>query len=529
MKKTLSIFLALITILSCFGTGFAYLSDTLVETEYPSVYLHGQGGAIRAWNENRKLYNVYPVEYDTDEILDKVNLLHGPFARGVLTGDWDEWCDTFVEIVAPLFESYALDENGEATENTYFWNLGEIRECRLEDGNFSMLDFSFNYDWRLDPYATADAMERYIDNILKLQKVDKVNIVGRCIGGNAVLAYLDKYGTSKVNKVMFYCEGFEGFEMVGRLFTGDIVIDPSALTRFVDDYFSDADYADDEIYGLLIDLVSILNTMKTLDVAVDALAGVYDQVYENVMPRILLRSFGTMPSFWALIGDDYYEDAKKFVFGDDTETYAKLIEKTDHFHYDCLNRYKDIITVTEESGTDVYNITKYGFQIAPLVENVYLQSDSMLELWSASAGATCSPINCEFNKEYILSAETDGTAKYISPDRQVDASTCILPDNTWFIKNMSHMYMPDIVHVMAAEILNFDGDMTVFDNENYPQYLVYDKAEDTLLPQTEENADTRPNWKKNFFEHIVSFWKRLWSIIKGWFAKTVEEKFKTGE
>ncbi|MBP9989259.1 MAG: hypothetical protein KBT46_07150 [Ruminococcus sp.] len=110
-------------------------------------------------------------------------------------------------------------------------------------------------------------------------------------------------------------------------------------------------------------------------------------------------------------------------------------------------------------------------------------------------------------------AKENGTDKYISPDLQVDCSTAFLPDYTWCIKDCTHMNMPDCIHEMFAEIFSADGYYTVFDNEKYPQYLLYDKESDTISPLTSENGDNNEEWRQK------SFLQRMFAILKTAFKK----------
>lgn len=519
MKRIICIFLAILIASMCVINTVA-LDKTNAATDLPTMYIGGQGADLPIADENGKRTGeyLYPVEYNTDEILESVNLLHQPFAKGVATGDWNDWCDTFVEIITPLFESYSMDENGNSQAPVYMYERNVGQNCKNEDGKISLNTFQFNYDWRADPVESTKRLNNYIKKLLNRQKFGDVNMVGRCIGGNVLLAYLADYNLSNINSAVFYCEGFEGFEIIGKLFTGDISIDADALSRFADDYLSDGEYRDDEIYGMITDLISVLNTMKTLGVFVSTFDDIYSKVYSNVLPRILRKSFGTMPSFWALVGDEYYEDAKKFVFGDEAETtYAALIEKIDNFHYNYLLKYKDIIKKATDSGVKVYNVVKYGMQIFPTGGDNYIQSDTILETLSASAGANCCRSNTKFTDEYLATIDL----KYISPDKQIDASTCLMPDHTWFIKNLSHMYMPEAADEVIAYLLDGKSYISAPECEEYPQFLLYDKGTELISPMTEENGDIDNH--PNFFRRLISFFKHLFSIISDFFNEKIEE------
>lgn len=510
MKKLLCFLMALIITSTCFFTSSA--ADTLPPaTNRPTVYIYGQGALIPVADENGNPTgeNIYPVAMDTNAILESVNLLHQPFAKGVTTGDWDDWCDTFVDIVAPIFEPYSMNEDGESKQPVYFPEHDVNQNLRDSQGKFPINALYYHYDWRSDPVESSVRLNSNINKLLSAQRCEKANIIGRCIGGNVLLTYLANYDLSNINSVAFYSEGFDGFDIVGRIFTGDITLDANALSRFIDDYFSAEPYRNDETFKMIADLVSVLNTMQALGVAINITNDVYKEVYTNVLPRVLLKSFGTMPSFWALVSDKYYEDAKKFVFGDEAETtYAKLVEKIDDFHYNYLVKYEEILQKAIDSGVKVYNITKYGTQVFPTGNDNYMQSDTLLELSSASAGATCSPINKKLSKKYLENADS----RYISADKQIDAATCFMPDHTWFIKNMTHSHFYESGDRMVAYILDSLEYLSAPDCEKYPQFVCFDNNTNEIEPLTVENG--KPKKRPPFLERLFSLLKRLFTMIQ---------------
>ena len=102
--------------------------------------------------------------------------------------------------------------------------------------------------------------------------------------------------------------------------------------------------------------------------------------------------------------------------------------------------------------------------------------------------------------------------RYVSPDRQIDASTCLMPERTWFIKNLAHKDFPECVERLFDHIFNEDA--TVFDSEEYPQYMVYDAETETISPMTEENCDTTARYRHTFFEALRRFIKAAYTLIR---------------
>jgi hypothetical protein len=88
--------------------------------------------------------------------------------------------------------------------------------------------------------------------------------------------------------------------------------------------------------------------------------------------------------------------------------------------------------------------------------------------------------------KYINIRVSEGKGKYISPDKQIDASTCLLPDNTWFIKNVDHSYT-DAVHSLVLALINNPA-CTV---DTLGEYGQFNNAKDRtyLEPLQEVNAN----------------------------------------
>ena len=164
-------------------------------------------------------------------------------------------------------------------------------------------------------------------------------------------------------------------------------------------------------------------------------------------------------------------------------------------------------------GIEYSNIVKYGYQSVPITENSDILSDDTVSVEESSFGATVTAVNDKFSTEYITAAIANQRAKYISPDMQIDASTCLLPDTTWFIKDLKHRHFPQCVNGLVSDIVNNDG-FTVDSNPDYPQYLVFERSTGALVPMTSENCNTTERWEVTFFEALKVFFESLFEIIR---------------
>ncbi len=528
MKKIIAVALSLVLILSFTGL-IASAKDFVYTTSIPTVYLAGQGTDLWSTPGYHEEDMIYPLEIPDGYIGDAAKGLIVPLLEGIAVDNWDEYCEKLTDALVGIVGAVGLDENGEPAPNEHPWINNPNKTIITADGRYTLYSHShpgegyyFNYDWRTDPYALADQLNDYITKVKAKTGFEKVNLVGRCLGVNIILTYLSKYGNGSIEKTVLVSGGLDFFEAVGTLFSGKFKFDPDAIARFGDEYLRDGDYTEDPMYASLDVLIRLLNQMSALGYPVSLADKFSEKVLYRIAPDVLLSSYGTMPSFWTFVGNDFYEEAKAYMFAGKEEQYKGLIEKIDRYHYDIGQRHQSIIDEANAAGNQVSIIAKYGLQIIPTIENSDIMADGYLETVSSSFGATCSTIDGTLSKAYLQAAEENGTAKYVSPDKQIDASTCKYPDRTWFVKLMPHMDNPDPINDIICGILDYDGDMTVFDNPELPQYMLYDKATDSVTALTSENGQNNTsNWSKgklaNLFELIINFLKMLFARVKDLF------------
>lgn len=553
MKKIISLFLSVIILFSCvslnYTTAFAenskavstatvgnfetnkgkstnpfkLLYDSMmnilmsVKNKYlgvplPTVYISGQGSRLTA-DGTINSETIYPISVPDGVIGDAAKKLITPLSTALITNRWKEYGDGLFDAVYPFVEKLGCDKNGNVTNGsgqilrstqgvgytTYTGDIVGILPC-----------WSFFYDWRLDPNELADQLHEYIEFVKSKTYSRKINVVARCFAGNIMLAYINKYGSQDINDLIFCSIGFDGFESIGAIFAGKIDIDADAVDRFANTYFAIDDYAEDSTFELVRNLCTYLNYTGGVDLAGDVLNRVVKGIRGDALKRLLLCSFGSMPSFWAYVGEDHYEDAKAYLFGGVEDEYKGLIEKLDRYHYDVLVNYKDILKKAENQGTRIYNICKYGIPIIPVIGNSKVMSDSIISTERTSLGATCSPIDGVLGKDYLKTADP----KFISPDKQIDASTCMYPEHTWFIKNNAHRNMQVWMDIIFNAIFERDGYTTVFDIPGIPQFLAATDNSASVFPATVENTDHSDRFNANYFEASSRLNKSIFELIK---------------
>lgn len=530
IKRVISLVLALVLVISSGALVASAADDAPASadraTTIPTVYVQGYGADIYAdsYNRNSEIIVGGNVPFLTDGVLGGLleNIV-GPLMKGIASGDYTEYNDLVVNTLVADLGRYGLDENGEPSDGSGNHCVRETNVVNKKwySGKYDIYAYSLIYDWRVDPFVTAAELDAYIRKVKTATGSEKVNLVGRCLGANIVLAYLSVYGYEDVNAVNFYVGGLDGFEIAGALFSGEVVVDSDALDRFLQ---LALDSEEDEFISFAKSLVAILNFINGLDLPIEAVYSIYEQVYYDIIPRVLKESFGTMPAFWSFVSDDYYAAAKELNFptAEEQAKYAKLIEKIDRYHNDVVLKTDDIILGAVDAGVSIYFTAKYGFAGIPLSKEANLHNDTTVTVTSQTYGATSTEMGKIFSKDYIETAENNGTAKYISPDKCIDASTAILPDHTWFVKGSKHSYMPNSIDIMMAQIFEATGNgakyVKVDDLEAYPQYLYVDSLDEfaPLLPLTEENANVGDDrWNISIFTHLSNFFEKLFNFITG--------------
>ena len=174
-------------------------------------------------------------------------------------------------------------------------------------------------------------------------------------------------------------------------------------------------------------------------------------------------------------------------------------------------------------------MSKYEFQIVPITKSYEKIGDQYASVTYTSVGATTGTIYDTLSDDYIAQRISEGKGKYISPDKNIDASTCSYPDYTWFVKGSSHSNWSFIENALLMEVVVADEQITVGDTK-YTQFMVYDYDTDTMEAMNEQNcdqvyfdADKEYDKPDTFFGRIKAFIKSLTKLMKSIF-EMIKEK-----
>lgn len=520
MKKFTSVLLSLLMIFSvCLPCVAAEATE-----ELPTVYVIG---AHKNDIYNSEGKTIYPIEADLGGIIKQSFLpCLEKFAFGMLTDDFSDYGEEFNNAMAPIYKELILDKDGNVTNGSYTRFHYTTENFPAKDSGYGIWDYRFWYDWRTAPTDTAKELKDCIDRAIDVTGKDKVQLIGRCYGANVIAAYLELYkdhAKKHISDVCYYSSSIMGIDFMSALFSGDIHLEDTAVNNFLNYYINEKDVLkDDAASELVTALADILEQVKVLGLTGEALTSFVDMFKADLLPLLLRNSYGGWLSYWSMVTPEKYEQARDFVFGTDElkKEYAGFISKADRFHYDVQLKVQSTMKELSQAGINFYNFTKYNYPEIPLYEGASAQGDADTSVYRQSFGAMAADYNTVLSEDY-LSRVAPENKKYISPDLKIDASTCLFPERTWFVKDLHHDYFAPLQNI-SLEIMRYD--MTV-ENSRFPQFLTHigtndDTNGENLIPTTGTDEDAnkpQANIIQSTIRFLTSFIRLFIKLLSGGF------------
>ena len=436
----------------------------------------------------------------TNAILTAVKDVLPSLALFAATRDWTIFADGLCDAVNKMFAPVIVNPDGTANgKSGVRLKYPTAEEIETKD------EVDFRYDWRIDPVEVAAQLNDYINYVLKTSGSDKVAIKCHSLGGVITNTYLTLYGDSKISGVCFNSTAIYGQRYIGELMTGQITVQSDALQWFLSYLFDYMEYK-----NLLNTVVDVLKQAGLLDFVSNIANTVIDNILVQASVEVLAPMFGRWLSIWAMTADEDIKASESYMF--DTlykgQDVSALKAKVDNFNKN-VRPYKTQTLVNLNKHANVYVISRYGYCSIPLTPSYDINSDGVVDTKSTSFGATIVPYKQKLSDEYLAKADPE----YISPDKTLDASTCLFPEQTWFIRNMQHANNPDSIDNMMFTFLRYDGQATVDTFKEYARFNKYDPFNDVIYPCSD--AEKEPT----FIERIVLAVKELITLIVNLISK----------
>ena len=524
MKKALALLLSVLIAFSLFTVAFA------TEDITPVIIVSGMNCFPLTLAETGE--QVWPPKGDSILAVVKENIV--PLGKFLFTKDWQYLADELIDdVYKGIFEKVACDEKGESVYDIETKIFPKSLDNYPEDFRDSELSVSekgiakslmreiggdnvyyFNYDWRLSPMKHADDLSAFIENVKKEKGSDKVTLIPCSMGGTVTNAYLYKYGSESVQKIIYTMAAFQGLSSVGEMFSRGIDLDVSTIMSYMFSVNKD-DLKMQIVMALVNTAVELMPSLEKLaDEFIDeSLSELNDRIYDELM----IKSMGTFAGWWALVPDEYYDNAKEAFFGGKAP--ESFIEVIDSYHCNVHRNAKKIMRDAADKGTEIYIISSYGFVGAPYTNQAMTQTDCLIETHYQSGRAITAPYGKPFPKDYEAAGTmcNDKSHNHVSTDGIIDASACFFPENTWFIKYNNHVGMPmgtDCEKLMVY-LVTADRYVTVHSNKDLPQFVELNRitGEFTSLTGDTIKRDIKDS-ESNFAVRIVIIADTLMKNIK---------------
>ena len=494
-------------------------------TAAPLVYVYGEQ-SIFMYKEDGSV--TYPKD-DPDGIASAaVSELAPLFAKSMLTGDYTEWSERALEMLRPIYADIKPAPDGTLPAGTYTDYIWDHEHIKCASGPLGLF-YPYVWDFRTSPMDAADDLKLYIDKVKAATGSDTVALASRCGGSEAMAAYLVKYGYADVEKAIFFCNNLHGFTRGDLFLSGNVTINAPALERYIQFKGSLAGMGiSDEIYNFLMSLVISMNKTGSMQDIADTVMQVYPKIKDSFIAPFIREFYGIGGGYIGSI-DAHYEDYRDYIFPTEAlkTEYAAILEKADAYHYEVQNHIDDLIKEMDQNGVPVYFLVNYGEQLMPLGEQASYVGDDDATVTEQSYGATCAKMEETLPASYIRAQEKAGLGKYISPDKQIDASTAMFPDRTFFIKNLRHTYYCYAADYLVQIVANTQ-DITIDTLSELPQFLTTDENKSTVTPAQAHNdadidwdafdAETETEGASGFFVNVLSFFAQIFATFRSLFT-----------
>lgn len=438
IKSLICWIMALVIVISGAVPAFAKSSVT------PVVVVHGMGGSALYRNPGDE--NEEALEgFDTSSLLGSDGLLFKllDVAQGKDV-DANEIIDALTDFMKP-YRDIQCDENGNSINNigiNNYWTdslanhkgyldsrtANEPAICKqICDRIGAKNVYAFNYDWRLDACENAEKLNSFIDNVKTKTGKSKVTIVAGSEGTVVAAAYVDAYKSKDDIKRVVFLNGALNGVNVTKAFKQDVVFDKDVVMTYLENIcttYNSKEY----------DLSSLKSIVGALSGTVDNLCKYLNKIVDD--PTLLnkvynetLYPLGTIPALWEFIPyKDFDACISKMSSIGFLDKSSGLYSKISNYHK-VQGRLSSNLKELKNKGVEIAVVANYGTPAIPVTSAYAEQTDILIDTDLASIGATVADFSKTLNRK----------GKYVSEDKVIDASTCLLPDSTWFIKGVQHM------------------------------------------------------------------------------------------
>ena len=496
--KLLSVILAAVLIAAPLAGLTAYARQRTLTQNFPLIEIPGfMASDIYEDKNDKNSKEIFP--WSTDDILNTVKNCIPARLKFLVDKDYDALADTIIPEAKALLEPSFCNPDG-----TPVGNSGAYMEYPAKKDIHKNSTLTFRYDWRIDPIEIAAQLNDFINYVLEASDCDKVAVSCHSLGGLVTLTYMTIYGTDKIYGAGLNTTAIFGEAYTGQLFSGDITVAGEALVYYLQYAVDQTDFD-----GLVNAVLDVLNDAGIADSIAGLANDIIEHIKERAISEVLFPMFSSWLSIWAMCPDEDLESAQEYMFSvsDPNVDYSGLRTRINNFSRVFRpNREQTLKELNDNARVAV--ISRYGYSSIPLTSHWDSLTDGVIDANRNSFGATTAAYGSTLTDE-----ELEGVpAKYISPDRTINASTCMFPEQTWFIKNYKHATNSDALDNMIFKLIyNPNGESTVDSYQEYPRFLQFRGFDETI------SADTTSSEKlsgfKAFLEKFLDILDNIYCLL----------------
>lgn len=494
-KKAIAVLLALCLVFSICTVGVFAEEKTAkdavasLEKDIPIVEIPGFGEAIykglstETEEDDKSIW-----ELSASDILPLV-LKHFPsLVYSLIVGNFEKLDVILTDVLGVIFGGAVCDENGVPNPDTGIKAANHVVPKREYGYRNS---YSFHYDWRLDMHTIASQLHEFILHVMETTGSDRVGLVSFSMGGSVMMTYLYEYYYSAdaearkhIDSAIFLAGAMNGVGCCEDPFSGNIVFDSTSVFRLLHEAITS-----NPSTAWLYNIFDIIYRLGAVEPLVSYLNNTLVENLDVMSDNCITASVGTIPGFYALMSRERYYEAESFNFNtdEDRSKFATLLEKNRYYHDMVQANSDNIIASLIDDGKNFAVISEYGYPMIPVTSDNARMADGTIATDRTSFGATCAKIDETLGDNYSQAVQCSCGKNHVSPDNQIDASTCKYPDVTWFAKNVRHScsdeYFADIIDIITYS----DEQVTVHTYPDIPQFMI-NYEDSCLVPMDSTNA-----------------------------------------
>ena len=479
MKKKFLCFFLSITILFCSVSFSIQAKDETPAFEWdghPLIFIQGYSGPKlirdRGLETEEQVWTFDPLDVVGNVGLNLFDIIGS--VADYAKGDTAPFVECFRNLTAEWFDNISMNPDGTSKYNISSYpyyieeaNVKYINEEKngkylpMTEGEF-IEDLSrtipeeriyiFNTDWRRSHLDNCEHLMKFIDEVLEYTGSDKVDLYGMSHGGQLVATYLYYHGTEgKVDNAVMNSPAIGGTSLVMELLGEDpVAFDLNELLRFG---------------GVMLHTELDLRWLGNI-LPAEFLNSLLKTAFIEVLLPYVIR-FG---SIWDLMDTETYVKLRD-VYLDPVKN-AKIIEKADKMHFECMPNMSEGLKKAQAAGVNIGILANYGSHIGTGKEG---DADFIIDTVNTS-GATPATIGERFPEGYkqLNTTCTDPTHNHVSLTRTLDASTCYLPENTWFNYEQYHTqtWWDTYTRALLLELVLTDNIKDVHSDPRFPQFEI---------------------------------------------------------